>query len=85
MPTRAFSIEDGNIGNTSILTAKDNVYSDLDLVFSKKGSGDIFKKQHAAAVKQAVRNVLLRTPGTARRKICLTSCRKICTSAVKAD
>ncbi len=59
MPLRAFSIEDGNIGNTSILTAKDNVYSDLDLVFSKKGSGDIFKKQHAAAVKQAVRNLLL--------------------------
>ena len=59
MPLRAFSIEDGNIGNTSILTAKDNVYSDLDLVFAKKGSGDIFKKQHAAAVKQAVRNLLL--------------------------
>ena len=46
MPLRAFSIEDGNIGNTSIL-------------FAKKGSGDIFKKQHAAAVKQAVRNLLL--------------------------
>jgi len=59
MPLRAFSIEDGNIGNTSILTAKNNVYSDLDLVFAKKGSGDIFKKQHAAAVKQAVRNLLL--------------------------
>ena len=59
MPARAFSIEDGNIGNTSILTAKNNVYSDLDLVFAKKGSGDIFKKQHAAAVKQAVRNLLL--------------------------
>ena len=59
MPTRAFSIEDGNIGNTSILTAKSNVYTDLDLTFAKKGSGDIFKKQHAAAVKQAVRNLLL--------------------------
>lgn len=59
MATRAFSIEDGNIGNTSILTAKNNVYSDLDLTFAKKGSGDIFKKQHGAAVKQAVRNLLL--------------------------
>ena len=59
MPTRAFSIEDGNIGNTSILTAKNNVYVDLDLTFAKKGSGDIFKKQHGAAVKQAIRNLLL--------------------------
>jgi len=59
MPTRAFSIEDGNIGNTSILTAKSNAYSDLDLTFAKKGSGDIFKKQHGASVKQAIRNLLL--------------------------
>ena len=59
MPARAFSIEDGNIGNTSILTARTNVYSDLDLTFAKKGSGDIFKKQHAASVKQAIRNLLL--------------------------
>ena len=59
MPTRAFSIEDGNIGNTSILTAKSNVYSDLDLTIEKKGSGDIFKKQHGASVKQAIRNLLL--------------------------
>jgi len=59
MPTRAFSIEDGNIGNKTINTARTSVYSDIDLTFAKKGSGDIFKKQHAAAVKQAVRNLLL--------------------------
>ena len=59
MPARAFSVEDGNIGNTTILTARTKFYSDLDLSFAKKGSGDIFKKQHAAAVKQAVRNLLL--------------------------
>ena len=59
MPARTFSVEDGNIGNTTILTARTKFYSDIDLSFAKKGSGDIFKKQHAAAVKQAVRNLLL--------------------------
>tara|TARA_B100000282_G_scaffold283556_1_gene247308 strand:+ start:649 stop:1092 length:444 start_codon:yes stop_codon:yes gene_type:complete len=59
MPTRAFSIEDGNIGNKTINTARNSFFSDIDLTFAKKGSGDVFKKQHAAAVKQAVRNLLL--------------------------
>ena len=59
MPTRAFAVEDGNIGNTTIVTARTRAYSDIDLSFAKKGSGDVFKKQHAAAVKQAVRNLLL--------------------------
>ena len=59
MPTRAFSIEDWNIGNKTINTARNSFFSDIDLTFAKKGSGDVFKKQHAAAVKQAVRNLLL--------------------------
>jgi len=59
MPTRAFAVEDGNIGVASINTARTKVYSDIDLSFAKKGSGDVYKKQHAAAVKQAVRNLLL--------------------------
>ena len=59
MPARAFSIEDGNNGNKTINTARTSVCSDIDLTIAKKGSGDIFKKQHAAAVKQAVRNLLL--------------------------
>ena len=59
MPTRAFSVEDGNIGSKTIITSRSRSYSDIDLTFSKKPSGDIFKKQHAAAVKQAVKNLLL--------------------------
>tara|TARA_Y100000022_G_C13203689_1_gene353982 strand:- start:643 stop:1086 length:444 start_codon:yes stop_codon:yes gene_type:complete len=59
MPTRAFAVEDGNIGLTTILTSRTKSYSDIDLTFTPKASGDIFKKQHAAAVKQAVRNLLL--------------------------
>ncbi len=59
MPTRAFSVEDGNIGSKTIITSRSRAYSDIDLTFSKRPSGDIFKKQHAAAVKQAVKNLLL--------------------------
>ena len=59
MPTRAFAVEDGNIGLTTILTSRTKSYSDIDLTFTPKASGDIFKKQHGAAVKQAVRNLLL--------------------------
>ena len=56
---KVFSIEDGNIGNTSLISARSLTYSDIDLSFANKPSGDIFKKQHAAAVKQAVRNLLM--------------------------
>ena len=59
MPIRAFAVEDGNIGSKTILTSQTRSSLDIDLSFTKKASGDIFKKQHAAAVKQAVRNLLL--------------------------
>ena len=59
MPTRAFAGEDGNIGSKSILTSRTKSSKDIDLTFSKKSSGEIFKKEHAAAVKQAVKNLLL--------------------------
>mgnify|MGYP005992286863 FL=1 len=56
---RVFSIEDGTIDTVSITTSRSKAYSDLDLTFGLKGSGDIFKKNDAAAVKQAVKNLLL--------------------------
>ena len=59
MPTRAFSIEDGNLGSKTILTSRTRSSKDIDLSFAKKGSGDVFKKEHAAAVKQSVRNLLM--------------------------
>lgn len=59
MPIRAFSVEDGNIGIRTILSATNRTYSDIDLTFAKKATGDVFKKEHAAAVKQAVKNLLL--------------------------
>ena len=59
MPTRAFSIEDGNLGSKTILTSRTKSSEDIDLSFAKKPSGDVFKKTDAAAVKQAVKNLLL--------------------------
>jgi len=59
MPTRAFSIEDGNLGSKTILTSRTKTSKDIDLSFAKKLSGDVFKKEDAAAVKQAVKNLLM--------------------------
>lgn len=56
---RAFSIEDGNINVKTIRSARSVSFLDLDLSFSPRPSGDLYKKNDAAAVKQAVKNLLL--------------------------
>ena len=56
---RVFSIEDGSIDTVSITPSRNKAYSDLDLTFARKDDDDIFKKNDAAAVKQAVKNLLL--------------------------
>ena len=56
---RIFSQEDGNLNTRSIVTSRSTDYSDIDLTFANKPSGDIYKKTEAAAVKQAVKNLLL--------------------------
>ena len=57
MVTKAFSVEDGN-QNSSLLTSRNKKYSDIDLLFANKISGDIFKKVDASAVKQSVKNIV---------------------------
>ena len=59
MPTRAFAVEDGNTQLSTITTSRTKSYNDIDLSFTAKPSGDIYKKSHAAAVKQAIKNILL--------------------------
>ena len=59
MPIRALSIEDGNISSKTIISGINKSYQDIDLTFAKKASGDVFKKENSAAVKQAVKNLLL--------------------------
>lgn len=57
--SRAFSIEDGNLQSKSITVARELTYSDIDLTFTPKPSGDLYKKNDAADVKQSVKNLLL--------------------------
>jgi|TARA_Y100000015_G_C2369822_1_gene79438 phage baseplate assembly protein W len=59
MPAKAFSIEDGNANIKSLIGARKASYTDIDLAFANKPAGDIFKKTNAAAVKQAVKNLLM--------------------------
>ena len=53
------STEDVNLQGRSLLASRERLYSDIDLTFSRNvNTGDIFKKKDAAAVKQAVKNLL---------------------------
>lgn len=60
---RVFSQEDGNLSSASIITSRNRQYSDIDLTFSAKTTGDVYKKSDAAAVKQAIKNLLLTNYG----------------------
>ena len=51
--------EDIRLGTSSILGSRTKLYKDIDLTFAAKPSGEIFKKTDAAAVKQAVKNLML--------------------------
>lgn len=59
MVTKAFAVEDGNQATRSLVTARNRLYKDLDLEFLPRPTGDVYKKQDAAAVKQAVKTILL--------------------------
>lgn len=57
---KIFSTEDGNL-STSPRVKRERVYSDFDLTFAAKttGDGDVYKKTDAGAVKQAIKTLLL--------------------------
>ena len=56
---RILSIEDGNLQKSTLISSRAVDYLDIDLTFSKRPSGDIYKKRDAAAVKQSIKNLLL--------------------------
>ena len=57
---RALSREDKNLDTFTIATTRNRRNLDIDLGFSPKPTtGDVYKKQEAAAVKQSVRNLVL--------------------------
>lgn len=56
---RVLSVEDKDLSKKSLITSRKKIHSDIDLTFAKRPSGDIYKKTEAAAVKQAVQNLVL--------------------------
>lgn len=69
MTTKALSIEDTALNSTTLSTRGDREYKDIDLSFSVKPgdkganlSGDVYKKNGVAAVKQAMKTLLLTAP-----------------------
>lgn len=60
---KAFSIEDGNLGNVPLTSSVSRAYRDIDLTLAIRPSGDVFKKTDAAAVRQAIKNLLLTNRG----------------------
>ena len=65
MAKKNFSIQDGNLQNRPITTSIPRTYSDIDCSFEPKAlpKGDIFLKKDAAAVAQAVKNLLMTNHG----------------------
>ena len=59
MSTRVTSIEDGKLDQVTLVTTRTREYRDFDLSFARKPSGELYIKKDAAAVKQAVKNLLL--------------------------
>ena len=53
------SAEDGNLSVSTLIGTRTRLYKDIDLTFANKPSGEIFKKVDAAAVKEAVKNLIL--------------------------
>ena len=56
--SRVLSIEDKDTNTPALVTARTINYTDIDLSFAKRPSGDIYKKTDAAAVKQSVKNIV---------------------------
>ena len=57
---RAFAQEDTDLNTASIASSRAKEYIDIDLTFqAKPTSGEIFKKKDAAAVKQAIKTLVM--------------------------
>lgn len=63
MARKFFSTEDTNLNTTTLTGSRTKEYSDINLLFEKKPSGDVYKKTAGEAVKQAVKNLLLTNIG----------------------
>lgn len=57
--TRVLSREDGSLNTSTLVTSRNKLFQDLDLSFTVKDNGELYVKKDAAAVKQAVKNLIL--------------------------
>lgn len=57
--SRFLAREDGNLQQSSLVTSRNKIFRDLDVTFAAKPSKEISVKKDAAAVKQAVKNLIL--------------------------
>lgn len=57
---KLLSTEDGNLASKTLVSSTNKTYSDVDLSFELNSTtGDIYKKKDAAAVQQAIKNIML--------------------------
>ncbi len=56
--TRVLSSQDGTQNTSTLITSRTRVYRDIDLSFTAKPNGEIYVKKDAAAVTQALKNLL---------------------------
>ena len=59
MARKVIAAEDGNLNTTTLVTSRKTAFRDIDLTFSVKPNGELYIKRDAAAVKQAVKNIIL--------------------------
>jgi len=57
--SRAFAVEDKNLNQASIIVSRNKLYRDINLSFTVRANGEVYKTSDAAAVKQAIKNLLL--------------------------
>ena len=57
--SRAFAVEDKNLNQASIIVSRNKLYRDINLSFTVRDNGEVYKTIDAGAVKQAIKNLLL--------------------------
>lgn len=56
--TRVLSKQDANQNTSTLITSRSRLYRDIDLSFTVKPNGELYVKRDAAAVTQALKNLI---------------------------
>jgi len=57
--TKVLSKQDGNLNTSTLVTSRNKIFRDIDISFTPKPNGELYVKRDAAAVDQALRNLIL--------------------------